>query len=91
MKVYVHFICLDILNVVSFGELSTQQSLVLVHVTQNGRIGSRKSACTIPKGIFHVQASFNNIIVTVTDVRVSLVCFFMVYLFFPSLVSYYLC
>nr|YP_010388943.1 ribosomal protein S11 [Limnophila sessiliflora]UPQ44177.1 ribosomal protein S11 [Limnophila sessiliflora] len=36
---------------------------------RNGRIGSRKSASRIPKGVIHVQASFNNTIVTVTDVR----------------------
>nr|YP_010934394.1 ribosomal protein S11 [Atriplex canescens]WKV25178.1 ribosomal protein S11 [Atriplex canescens] len=36
---------------------------------RNGRINSRKSARKIPKGIIHVQASFNNTIVTVTDVR----------------------
>nr|AKZ24191.1 ribosomal protein S11 [Evolvulus nuttallianus] len=36
---------------------------------RNGRIGSRKSAPRIPKGIIHIQASFNNTIVTVTDVR----------------------
>ncbi|XP_048227581.1 30S ribosomal protein S11, chloroplastic-like [Ricinus communis] len=36
---------------------------------RNGRIGSRKSAHKIPKGVIHVQASFNNTIVTVTDVR----------------------
>nr|WPX85737.1 ribosomal protein S11 [Aegle marmelos]BEV74670.1 ribosomal protein S11 [Aegle marmelos] len=34
-----------------------------------GRIGSRKSGRRIPKGVIHVQASFNNTIVTVTDVR----------------------
>nr|AHA13215.1 ribosomal protein S11 [Thaumatococcus daniellii]AYP35254.1 ribosomal protein S11 [Thaumatococcus daniellii] len=33
------------------------------------RIGSRKNGRRIPKGIIHVQASFNNTIVTVTDVR----------------------
>ncbi|PHT54984.1 30S ribosomal protein S11, chloroplastic [Capsicum baccatum] len=36
---------------------------------RNGRIGSRKDAHRIPKGVIHVQASFNNTIVTVTDVR----------------------
>nr|BDI24313.1 ribosomal protein S11 [Abrus pulchellus subsp. mollis] len=36
---------------------------------KNGRIGSRKHAHKIPKGVIHVQASFNNTIVTVTDVR----------------------
>jgi small subunit ribosomal protein S11 len=36
---------------------------------RNGRIGLRKNGRRIPKGIIHVQASFNNTIVTVTDVR----------------------
>nr|UXP75443.1 ribosomal protein S11 [Cotinus coggygria var. pubescens] len=36
---------------------------------RTGRIGSRKSARQIPKGVIHVQASFNNTIVTITDVR----------------------
>ena len=36
---------------------------------RNVRIGSRKSARRIPKGVIHVQASFHNTIVTVTDVR----------------------
>nr|YP_004769844.1 ribosomal protein S11 [Wolffiella lingulata]AEK94457.1 ribosomal protein S11 [Wolffiella lingulata] len=36
---------------------------------RNGRISSRKAGRRIPKGIIHVQASFNNTIVTVTDVR----------------------
>nr|YP_009117707.1 ribosomal protein S11 [Acorus gramineus]AJE71249.1 ribosomal protein S11 [Acorus gramineus]QQV73868.1 ribosomal protein S11 [Acorus gramineus] len=36
---------------------------------RNGRIGLRKTGRRIPKGIIHVQASFNNTIVTVTDVR----------------------
>nr|YP_009680527.1 ribosomal protein S11 [Alisma plantago-aquatica]YP_010998929.1 ribosomal protein S11 [Alisma subcordatum]YP_010999014.1 ribosomal protein S11 [Alisma triviale]UDZ61197.1 ribosomal protein S11 [Baldellia ranunculoides]WNS59245.1 ribosomal protein S11 [Alisma plantago-aquatica subsp. orientale]QDG01595.1 ribosomal protein S11 [Alisma plantago-aquatica]WPM91589.1 ribosomal protein S11 [Alisma plantago-aquatica subsp. orientale]WPM91674.1 ribosomal protein S11 [Alisma subcordatum] len=35
----------------------------------NGRTGSRKTGRRIPKGVIHVQASFNNTIVTVTDVR----------------------
>nr|YP_009486923.1 ribosomal protein S11 [Tylosema fassoglense]YP_010528505.1 ribosomal protein S11 [Tylosema esculentum]AWB13146.1 ribosomal protein S11 [Tylosema fassoglense]UJY53533.1 ribosomal protein S11 [Tylosema esculentum]UXW65319.1 ribosomal protein S11 [Tylosema esculentum] len=34
-----------------------------------GHISSRKNVRKIPKGIIHVQASFNNTIVTVTDVR----------------------
>uniref|UniRef100_A0A251T1V4 DNA-directed RNA polymerase n=2 Tax=Helianthus annuus TaxID=4232 RepID=A0A251T1V4_HELAN len=34
-----------------------------------GRISSRKSIRKIPKGVIHIQASFNNTIVTVTDVR----------------------
>nr|YP_010428415.1 ribosomal protein S11 [Dicranostigma leptopodum]USN94337.1 ribosomal protein S11 [Dicranostigma leptopodum] len=36
---------------------------------RSGRIGSRKNRRRIPKGVIHVQAGFNNIIVTVTDVR----------------------
>nr|QXT43500.1 ribosomal protein S11 [Parnassia trinervis] len=36
---------------------------------RGGHIGSRKNARRIPKGVIHVQASFNNTIVTVTDVR----------------------
>nr|YP_010389280.1 ribosomal protein S11 [Arytera litoralis]UPQ44601.1 ribosomal protein S11 [Arytera litoralis] len=36
---------------------------------RTGRMGSRKSARRISKGVIHVQASFNNTIVTVTDVR----------------------
>lgn len=36
---------------------------------RNGRSGARKSTRRIPKGVIHVQASFNNTIVTVTDVR----------------------
>ncbi|KAF4396257.1 hypothetical protein F8388_019803 [Cannabis sativa] len=36
---------------------------------KNKHTGSRKNARRIPKGVIHVQASFNNTIVTVTDVR----------------------
>nr|YP_010268758.1 ribosomal protein S11 [Caragana brevifolia]UIG88039.1 ribosomal protein S11 [Caragana brevifolia] len=36
---------------------------------KNGRLGSRKHPRKIPKGFIYVQASFNNTIVTVTDVR----------------------
>ncbi|KAM6593579.1 hypothetical protein CsatA_001282 [Cannabis sativa] len=36
---------------------------------KNRHKGSRKNARRIPKGVIHVQASFNNTIVTVTDVR----------------------
>ncbi|XP_060668970.1 small ribosomal subunit protein uS11c-like [Ziziphus jujuba] len=36
---------------------------------KNKRIGSRKNAHRIPKGVIHVQASFNNTIMTITDVR----------------------
>ncbi|MCD7447550.1 30S ribosomal protein S11, chloroplastic [Datura stramonium] len=36
---------------------------------RNGCIGSRKGARRIPKGVIHVQASFNNFIVIVTNVR----------------------
>nr|YP_009108226.1 ribosomal protein S11 [Orobanche latisquama]CDI06852.1 ribosomal protein S11 [Orobanche latisquama] len=41
---------------------------------RNVRIGSRKSARRIPKGVIHVQASFNNTIITVTDIRGRVVC-----------------
>nr|YP_009449922.1 ribosomal protein S11 [Burmannia coelestis]ANK36119.1 ribosomal protein S11 [Burmannia coelestis] len=36
---------------------------------KNERIGPRKNERRIPKGVIHVQASFNNTIVTITDVR----------------------
>nr|WOC91279.1 ribosomal protein S11 [Utricularia geminiloba]WOC91354.1 ribosomal protein S11 [Utricularia geminiloba] len=36
---------------------------------RNVRIGLRKSTRQISKGVIHVQASFNNTIVAVTDVR----------------------
>nr|QGU84188.1 ribosomal protein S11 [Abatia parviflora] len=36
---------------------------------KTARISSRKNARKIPKGVIHVQASFNNTIVTVTDIR----------------------
>nr|YP_009352001.1 ribosomal protein S11 [Schoepfia jasminodora]AQW41719.1 ribosomal protein S11 [Schoepfia jasminodora] len=36
---------------------------------RNERIDLRKNARRIPKGVIHVQASFNNTIVTITDVR----------------------
>ena len=36
---------------------------------KNRHMGSRKNTRRIPKGIIHVQASFNNTIVTVTDAR----------------------
>nr|QFV19857.1 ribosomal protein S11 [Macrosolen cochinchinensis] len=36
---------------------------------KNGRTGLSKNALRIQKGVIHVQASFNNTIVTVTDVR----------------------
>nr|YP_009532185.1 ribosomal protein S11 [Lamprocapnos spectabilis]AYA29296.1 ribosomal protein S11 [Lamprocapnos spectabilis] len=36
---------------------------------RNRRLSSRKNGRRIPKGVIHVQAGFNNTIVTVTDVR----------------------
>ncbi|XP_019231094.1 PREDICTED: uncharacterized protein LOC109211947 [Nicotiana attenuata] len=42
-------------------------------ISSHRRIGSRKGARRIPKRVIHVQASFNNTIVTVTDVRVRVV------------------
>lgn len=40
-----------------------------IGLRKNGRSPSRRTARKIPKGVIHVQASFNNTIVTVTDVR----------------------
>nr|YP_010982154.1 ribosomal protein S11 [Habropetalum dawei]UZP15879.1 ribosomal protein S11 [Habropetalum dawei] len=45
------------------------KSIPRIGSRRNGRSSSRKSARRIPKGIIHIQASFNNTIVTVTDVR----------------------
>lgn len=36
---------------------------------RNGRIGSQKNEYRTPKGVIHVQASFNNTIVTIIDAR----------------------
>nr|YP_010711158.1 ribosomal protein S11 [Fumaria officinalis]WDA91721.1 ribosomal protein S11 [Fumaria officinalis] len=36
---------------------------------RTGRLSARKNGRRIPKGVIHVQAGFNNTIVTVTDVR----------------------
>nr|QEV84532.1 ribosomal protein S11 [Hexalectris spicata]QEV84981.1 ribosomal protein S11 [Hexalectris spicata]QEV85118.1 ribosomal protein S11 [Hexalectris spicata] len=43
--------------------------IATIGLRKNARIGSNKNERRIPKGIIHVQASFNNTIVTVTDVR----------------------
>nr|YP_010407266.1 ribosomal protein S11 [Spiranthes sinensis]URF20156.1 ribosomal protein S11 [Spiranthes sinensis] len=40
-----------------------------IGLRKNARIDSHKTERRIPKGVIHVQASFNNTIVTVTDVR----------------------
>ena len=40
---------------------------------RNRRIGSLKNAHRIPKGVIHVQASFNNTLVTITDVRARII------------------
>nr|YP_010173533.1 ribosomal protein S11 [Medicago coronata]QSJ48766.1 ribosomal protein S11 [Medicago coronata] len=45
------------------------KSIPKIGSRKNGRIGSRKHPRKIPKGVIYVQASFNNTIVTVTDVR----------------------
>jgi len=45
------------------------KSIPRIGSRRNRRISSRKNARRIPKGVIHVQASFNNTIVTVTDVR----------------------
>ena len=36
---------------------------------RNGHIGSRKSVRRMPKKVIHVQASFNNTIMIITNVR----------------------
>nr|YP_010173457.1 ribosomal protein S11 [Medicago sauvagei]QSJ48689.1 ribosomal protein S11 [Medicago sauvagei] len=45
------------------------KSIPKIGSRKNGRIRSRKHPRKIPKGVIYVQASFNNTIVTVTDVR----------------------
>ncbi|VAH12931.1 unnamed protein product [Triticum turgidum subsp. durum] len=40
---------------------------VCIGLRRNARFSLRKSACTITKGVIHVQASFNNTIITITD------------------------
>nr|QWL15897.1 ribosomal protein S11 [Plantago coronopus]QWL15987.1 ribosomal protein S11 [Plantago crassifolia]QWL16077.1 ribosomal protein S11 [Plantago macrorhiza] len=45
------------------------KTMLRVGSRRNRRIGSRKSVRRIQRGVIHVQASFNNTIVTVTDVR----------------------
>jgi hypothetical protein len=46
-----------------------EQPVPRIGSRRNGCIGLRKSALRIPKGVIHVQASFNNTIVTITYVR----------------------
>nr|QHN54976.1 ribosomal protein S11 [Anchomanes hookeri] len=47
----------------------TKKFIPRIRLRRNRRIRLRKNGRIIPKGIIHVQASFNNTIVTVTDVR----------------------
>nr|YP_010420224.1 ribosomal protein S11 [Nanocnide lobata]USG53693.1 ribosomal protein S11 [Nanocnide lobata] len=44
------------------------KSRARIRSRKNRHMASRQNLCRIPKGIIHVQASFNNTIVTVTDV-----------------------
>nr|USG53776.1 ribosomal protein S11 [Nanocnide lobata] len=44
------------------------KSRARIRSRKNRHMTSRQNLCRIPKGIIHVQASFNNTIVTVTDV-----------------------
>nr|YP_010420142.1 ribosomal protein S11 [Nanocnide japonica]USG53611.1 ribosomal protein S11 [Nanocnide japonica] len=44
------------------------KSIPRIRSRKNRHMGSRQNLRRIPKGIIHVQASFNNTIVTVTDV-----------------------
>ncbi|MCD9639072.1 hypothetical protein HAX54_023355 [Datura stramonium] len=46
-----------------------EKAIQKISSCRNGRIGSRKGARRIPNGVIHVQESFNNTIVTITDVR----------------------
>nr|YP_009529195.1 30S ribosomal protein S11 [Lennoa madreporoides]AXX75995.1 30S ribosomal protein S11 [Lennoa madreporoides] len=43
------------------------KAILRIGSRRNGHVGSRRSPHRIPKGVIHVQASFNNTIVTVTD------------------------
>lgn len=45
------------------------KTIAKIGLRKSARIGSHKNKRRIQKGIIHVQASFNNTIVTVTDVR----------------------
>nr|YP_010965007.1 ribosomal protein S11 [Vicia tibetica]WNM89910.1 ribosomal protein S11 [Vicia tibetica] len=45
------------------------KSIPKIGSRKTGRIGSRKHPRKIPKGMIFIQSSFNNTIVTVTDVR----------------------
>lgn len=45
------------------------KSIPKIGSRKTGRIGSRKHPRKIPKGFIYIQASFNNTIVSVTDVR----------------------
>nr|UDZ61203.1 ribosomal protein S11 [Echinodorus berteroi] len=50
------------------------KSIPRIRSRGNRRTRSRRNGRIIPKGIIHVQAGFNNTIVTVTDVRGRVVC-----------------
>nr|WOC92058.1 ribosomal protein S11 [Utricularia simulans] len=45
------------------------KAILRTGLRRNARIGLRKSARRISKGVIHVQASFNNTIIAITDVR----------------------
>nr|YP_009994485.1 ribosomal protein S11 [Cuscuta pedicellata]QNP08632.1 ribosomal protein S11 [Cuscuta pedicellata] len=45
------------------------KSISRIRSRRKGRISSRQNVRRIPKGLIHVQSSFHNTIVTVTDVR----------------------
>nr|YP_010440665.1 ribosomal protein S11 [Clematis drummondii]UTD46069.1 ribosomal protein S11 [Clematis drummondii] len=45
------------------------KTITRISSRRSGRISSRKTGRRIPKGVIHVQASFNNTIVTITDIR----------------------
>ena len=57
---------MDLLLKIHIYDMAKQ--IIRIGSRRNGRIGLRKTGRRIPKGVIHVQASFNNTIVTVTDV-----------------------
>nr|YP_009469472.1 ribosomal protein S11 [Anemoclema glaucifolium]AVD96731.1 ribosomal protein S11 [Anemoclema glaucifolium]AXP20436.1 ribosomal protein S11 [Anemoclema glaucifolium]QBK48105.1 ribosomal protein S11 [Anemoclema glaucifolium] len=46
-----------------------KKTITRIGSRRSERISSRKTGRRIPKGVIHVQASFNNTIITITDIR----------------------
>ena len=49
---------------------------LIIDSSRNGGIGSGKSVHRIPKGVIHIQASFNSTIMTVIDVQGRVISWF---------------